>query len=157
MILGLTITAFAFPPAAPVIALVTSLSVLGLSVITLANLFYKRDAVKDELALLENNIKLVKNHANDSLNDLEELDLKLKKTKKDGNLVEYEVLVEEVKNARKEVRAYLKDLQELLDSREACQQQLEKLGAKAVLDRTVGTLFACFTVIGAAVSIFYLL
>lgn len=154
VILGLTITAFAFPPAAPIIALVTSLSVLGLSVITLANLFYKRYALIDQLALLENSIILGTSNANESIDHLEELHFKLKKLKKDVNLEEYKALEEEVKNARKEVRVKLKALQEMLDSREECQQQLEKLGTKAVLDRTIGTLFACLTVIGAAVSIF---
>lgn len=56
VILGLTITAIAFPPAAPIIALVAGVAALGQSIVTLTNLYYKRIETQDKLVQVEQDI-----------------------------------------------------------------------------------------------------
>lgn len=154
VILGLTITAIAFPPSAPIIALVTSIAALGLSVITLAKLYYKRYELKDQLVQIEKEIDSKKNLINYLIDDLEKLEIKAKKVKKEGKLEEYVSLEEEIRNARKEIKADLSVLKKLYDDQEQCKQKIEKLGTMAVVDRTVGIAFASLAFIGAAVCIF---
>ncbi|KTD42696.1 hypothetical protein [Legionella parisiensis] len=154
VILGLTITAIVFPPSAPIIALVTSITALGLSVITLAKLHYKRYELKDQLAQIEKKIDSKKNLINYLLDDLENLEQRAKKAKKEGRSAEYASLEEEIRNARKDIKVDLNVLKKLYDDQEQCKQKIEKLGAMAVVDRTVGIAFAALAFIGAVVCIF---
>nr|WP_242602957.1 hypothetical protein [Legionella tucsonensis] len=154
VILGLTITAIVFPPSAPIIALVTSIAALGLSVITLAKLYYKRYELKDQLAQIEQGIKNKKNLINYLIDDLENLETKAKKAKNEGRLEEYASLEEEIRNTRKEIKVDLNVLKKIYDDQEQCKQKIEKLGTMAVIDRTVGIAFASLAFIGATVCIF---
>lgn len=154
VILGLTITAIVFPPSAPIIALVTSIAALGLSVITLAKLYYKRYELKDQLAQIEQGIESKKKLINYLIDDLENLETKAKISKKEGRLEEYTSLEEEIRNTRKEIKTYLNVFKKLYDDQEQCKQKIERLGTMAVIDRTVGIAFASFAFIGAAVCIF---
>ncbi|HHF0526848.1 TPA: hypothetical protein ACTUT5_003505 [Legionella anisa] len=154
VILGLTITAIAFPPSAPIIALVTSIAALGLSVITLAKLYYKRYELKDKLEEIEKKIESKKNLINYLIDDLENLEAKAKKARKEGKLDESASLEEEIRNARKDIKADLNILKELLDNQEQCKQKIEKLGTMAVVDRSVGIAFASLAFLGAAMCLF---
>ncbi|MCE0722175.1 MULTISPECIES: hypothetical protein [Legionella] len=154
VILGLTITAIAYPPAAPIIALVTSIAALALSVITLAKLYYKRYELKDQLAEIEKKIESKKNVINYLIDDLENLETKAKKAKKEGKVEEYTSLEEDIRNARKEIKADLNTLQKLYNEQEECKQKIEKLGTMAVVDRAVGITFASIAFIGAAFCLF---
>ncbi len=155
VLLGLTITAFAFPPAAPVIALVTSIAALGLSVITLAKLYYKRYELKDRLTQIDKNIDTKKNLIRHLIDDLEKLEADAKKAKNEGKIEEYKSLEEKIKSERDEIKDELKILQKLCDKQEHCKQKLEKLGMTAVMDRTAGIAFASLALIGAVVSLLF--
>ncbi|VEB32440.1 coiled-coil protein [Legionella sainthelensi] len=142
VILGLAITAVAFPPAAPIIALVAGVAALGQSVVTLANLYYKRLETQDKLAQVEKDITEKTNEINSSISRLRQLE-KAAKVGKDNNL---DLL-------KSKITEQLNELQGLYDTREYCKQKLEKLGTAAALDKTVGVGFAALALVGIVTSL----
>ncbi|WP_115707586.1 hypothetical protein [Legionella sainthelensi] len=146
VILGLAITAVAFPPAAPIIALVAGVAALGQSVVTLANLYYKRLETQDKLAQVEKDITEKTNEINSLISRLRQLE-KAAKVGKDNNL---DLLKSQI---TKEITEQLNQLQGLYDTREYCKQKLEKLGTAAALDKTVGVGFAALALVGIVTSL----
>ncbi|CAM3031096.1 coiled-coil protein [Legionella steigerwaltii] len=153
VILGLTITALAFPPSAPIIALVSSIAALGLSIITLAKLYYKRYEIEDQLAEIKEQINVGKNRLNALIDYLEKLEANAKKAKEEGKIEEYNSLEAEIEGERRNIKEQLNSLQELHNNQVHCEQKLEKLGATAVLDKSAGIAFASLILIGAVASL----
>ncbi|KTD11647.1 coiled-coil protein [Legionella gratiana] len=151
VILGLTITAVAFPPSAPIIALVAGIAALGQSVTTLANLYYKRYEVQDKLEQIEKDITQKKKKITSLIDKLE----KLEKTAEMANDEELESIKDKITNKKKEIAKHLDELQSLYDSQEHCKQKLEKLGTTSALDRTVGVGFAALALIGIVTSMIF--
>ncbi|MCW8399019.1 hypothetical protein OQJ26_09475 [Legionella sp. PATHC038] len=153
VILGLTITALAFPPAAPVIALVTSIAALGLSLITLTKLYYKRYELEDKLVNIKEQIEVQKNQLKILIDYLEQLEADAKKAKEDGKKEEYKTLESKIESERSTIKEQFNSLQELLNNQVSCEQKLEKLRTTAVWDKSAGVAFASLALIGAIVSL----
>lgn len=153
VLLGITITAFAFPPSAPIIALVSALFALGYSVITMANLFHKRDLIRDQLKKVENDIEITKTKTLKLIDELEHLERKAKAARYE-NKVDSQLL-DEIKSKRDEIKSQLNSLQELYDQQEYAKQKLEKLGLAHALDKTMGVALACLALIGVVVSLVF--
>ncbi|KTD00613.1 hypothetical protein OQJ19_06585 [Fluoribacter gormanii] len=153
VLLGLTITALAFPPSAPIIALVLSIAALGLSVVTLAKLYYKRYEVKDQLAQIEKDIDIKKNRITHLIDSLEQLESEAKKAKLEGQRENIKYLEEKIKTERHEIKEQLNELQKLYDTQEIGKEKLAKLGTIATLDKTAGVAFTSLALIGAIVSL----
>ncbi|KTC92122.1 hypothetical protein [Legionella cincinnatiensis] len=141
VILGLAITAIAFPPAAPIVALVAGVAALGQSVVTLANLYYKRLETQDKLAQVEEDITQKKEKINFLINELEKLE-KAAAVAKDKDL----------ESLKGQIAKHLNELQGLYDTQEYCKQKLEKLGTTAALDKTVGVGLAALALVGIVTS-----
>ncbi|KTC91589.1 hypothetical protein [Fluoribacter dumoffii] len=152
VILGLTITALAFPPSAPFIALATSVAALGLNLVTLAKIVYKRYELKDNLINFEKNINAKKTRLNVLIDELEQLEKKAKRAKENENQEEYLSLESQIANARKKINEEMSGLQELYNDQELCKEKLESLSTAAILDKSVGTAFATLALIGVIVS-----
>ncbi|WP_454781431.1 hypothetical protein [Legionella sp. WA2022007384] len=155
VLLGLTITAVAFPPSAPIIALVISIATLGLSVVTLAKLYYKRYEVKDKLAQLEKDIDIKKNQLAHLIDNLEQLEAEAKKMKVAGQRDNIKLLEDNIKTGRQEIKKQLNELQKLYDDQELGKQKLAKLGTIATWDKSAGVAFASLALIGAIVSLVF--
>ena len=153
VILGLTITALAFPPAAPIIALVTSIAALGLSLITLTKLYYKRFELEDKLVNTKQQVETEKNRLKSLINYLEKLEADAKKAKEDGKLEDYKTLESKIESERITIKEQFNSLQELLNDQVRCEQKLEKLRTTAVWDKSAGVAFASLALIGAIVSL----
>ncbi|PWY56544.1 hypothetical protein DGG96_05310 [Legionella qingyii] len=155
VLLGLTITALAFPPSAPIIALVLSIAALGLSVVTLAKLYYKRYEVKDQLAQIEKDIDIKKNRIAALIDSLEQLEGEAKKAKLEGQRENFNNLKDKIKTERHEIQEQLNELQKLYDNQEIGKEKLAKLGTIATLDKTAGVAFTSLALIGAIVSLVF--
>lgn len=153
VLLGLAITALAFPPSAPIIALVSALGALGLSVITLAKLYYKRYEVEEQLTKIKGQIEGQKNLVNYLIDHLEQLEAEAKKAKEDGKIEEYQALISKIESERNDIKGQLNSLQELYNNQVSCEQKLAKLGTTAVLDKSVAVAFASLVLIGTVVSL----
>ncbi|MCW8409195.1 hypothetical protein OQJ13_09440 [Legionella sp. PATHC035] len=153
VVLGLTITALAFPPAAPIIALVTSIAALGLSLITLTKLYYKRFELEDKLVNTKQQVETEKNRLKSLINYLEKLEADAKKAKEDGKLEDYKTLESKIESERITIKEQFNSLQELLNDQVRCEQKLEKLRTTAVWDKSAGVAFASLALIGAIVSL----
>ncbi|QEY50039.1 hypothetical protein [Legionella longbeachae] len=141
VILGLTITAIAFPPAAPIIALVAGVAALGQSIVTLTNLYYKRIETQDKLVQVEQDIAQKTKKVNSLIDELETLE-------KTAKVADIELL-------KRDIAQHLNELQGLYDTREYCKQKLEKLGTAAALDKTVGVGLAAFALVGIVTSMIF--
>lgn len=141
VILGLAITAVAFPPAAPIIALVAGVAALGQSVVTLANLYYKRLATQDKLEQVEKDIT-------EKTEKITSLIFELKKLENAAEAAKDK----DLDSLKSQITKQLNELQGLYDTREYCKQKLEKLGTAAALDKTVGVGFAALALIGIVTS-----
>lgn len=144
VILGLTITAIAFPPAAPIIALVAGVAALGQSIVTLTNLYYKRIETQDKLVQVEKDIAQKTERVNFLIDELEKLEKTAGAAKDD-----------DIKSLKRDIAQHLNELQGLYDTREYCKQKLEKLGTAAALDKTVGVGLAAFALVGIVTSMIF--
>ncbi|KTD53189.1 coiled-coil protein [Legionella santicrucis] len=144
VILGLAITAVAFPPAAPIIALVAGIAALGQGVVTLANLYYKRLETQDKLKQVEKDITEKTEKINSLIKELERLE-KAAEAVKDKDLESLKV----------QITTQLSELQGLYDTQEYCKKKLEKLGITAALDKTVGVGLAALALVGIVTSMIF--
>ncbi|WP_454784907.1 hypothetical protein [Legionella sp. WA2024007413] len=155
VLLGLAITAIAFPPSAPIIALIISIAALGLSVITLAKLYYKRYEIQDKLAQIEKDIDNKKSHIAHLIDDLEQLEAEEKKAKIAGQRENIKLIEDNYKTKRHEIKEQLDELQKLYDDQELGKGKLAKLGSQATWDKTAGVAFTSLALIGAIVSLVF--
>ncbi|QMT58752.1 hypothetical protein [Legionella sp. PC997] len=155
VLLGLAITAIAFPPSAPIIALIISIAALGLSVVTLAKLYYKRYEIQDKLAQIEKDIDNKKSHIAHLIDDLEQLEAEEKKAKIAGQRENLKLIEDNYKTKRHEIKEQLDVLQKLYDDQELGKGKLAKLGSLATWDKTAGVAFTSLALIGAIVSLVF--
>lgn len=118
-LLGLAITAIVFPPAAPVIGLVVALGALGQSVLTLANLYDKRNQLEDKRKRLEGNDSEISNKESKvkALNEeLKKLERELTEAAEKGNQKLVVAKTLELENKKKILKVQEQELQVLRNS-----------------------------------------
>jgi gas vesicle protein len=155
ILLGLSITALALPPLAPFIAIATATLGLGVSLFTLGRFFYHRHKLKEELKTAKEELE-VKEHEFSILQErAAQIERSLAQAVESNDEQAIAELKKQAAALSPEYEAVKNETQALKHQIINFERKLEKKGAGALLDKTIGVALSSVALIGITLSLFF--
>ncbi len=155
ILMGLAITAMAAPITAVPIAITTAVLGLGSSIFALAKFLYAKHECKKELHQVKEQLEGKESDVEKLRAKATHLEEQLQEAIKKQDREAVEALGKEIKQISSLYHDGINEVQGLKDKQHALEMKLERKGAGALLDKTVGFGLASLGLIGITVSLFF--